>query len=147
MISGANFVTWATVGVLVVSILAAAWALLMIFAAGMKTVPAFTSQEAFSAALPSLVLLPGSVGLSILSVRWTAGKVPIALAIVSAVINLACVLIAAITYGVALGRFLMELNWKPRAAQPPRYGSADFDCEVQSKSLYVSPCQPDAKKP
>ncbi len=99
MISGANFVTWATVGVLVVSVLAAAWALLMIFAAGMKTVPAFTSQEAFSAALPSLVLLPGSVGLSILSVRWAAGKVPVTLAIVSAVINLGCILVAAITYG------------------------------------------------
>jgi hypothetical protein len=99
MISGANFVTWAIVGILVVSVLAAAWALLMIFAAGMKTVPAFTSKEAFSAALPSLVLLPGSVGLSILSVRWAVGKVPVALAIVSAIINLACLLIAAITYG------------------------------------------------
>lgn len=99
MISGANFVRWAIVGVLVVSVLAAAWALLMIFAAGMKTVPSFTSEEAFSAALPSLVLLPGSIGLSILSVRWTAGRVFVGLSILSAVINLACALIAAISYG------------------------------------------------
>jgi hypothetical protein len=99
MISGTNFVTWATVGVLVVSVLAAAWALLITFAAGTKAVPALTSREAFSAVLPSLVLLPGSVGLSILSVRWAVGKVPVALAILSAVINLACVLVVAITYG------------------------------------------------
>lgn len=99
MISGANFVRWAIVGVLVVSVLAAAWAFLMIFAAGMKSVPAFTSEEAFSAALPSLVLLPGSIGLSILSVRWTAGRVFVGLGILSAVINLACALIAVISSG------------------------------------------------
>lgn len=99
MISGANFVRWAILGILVVSVLAAAWALLMIFAAGMKTVPSFTSQEALSAALPSLVLLPASIGLSILSVRWIAGRVFVALATLSAVINLACPLIAAISYG------------------------------------------------
>lgn len=99
MISGANFVRWAILGILVVSVLAAAWALLMIFAAGMKTVPILTSQEALSAALPSLVLLPASISLSILSVRWIAGRVFVALAILSAVINLACALIAAISYG------------------------------------------------
>jgi hypothetical protein len=99
MISGANFVRWAILGILVVSVLAAAWALLMIFAAGMKTVPVLTSQEALSAALPSLVLLPASISLSILSVRWIAGRVFVALAILSAVINLACALIAAISYG------------------------------------------------
>jgi hypothetical protein len=75
MISGANFVRWAILAVLVVSLLAAAWALLMIFAAGMKTVPRFTSEEALSAALPSLVLLPGSVGLSVLGVRWAVGRI------------------------------------------------------------------------
>jgi hypothetical protein len=100
MISAASFVRWAILGVLVISVLAAAWALLMIFAAGMKSVPSFTSEEAFSAALPSLGLLPCSIGLSILSVRWTVGRVFVGLAILSAVINLACALIAAITYGL-----------------------------------------------
>ena len=99
MISGASFVRWAIVGVLVVSGLAAAWALLLLFAAGMKTVPSFTSEEAFSAALPSLVLLPCSIGLAVLSVRWSAGRVFVGLGIFSGVINLGCILIAIITYG------------------------------------------------
>jgi hypothetical protein len=99
MISGANFIRWAVVAVLVISVLAAAWALLMIFAAGMKTVPTFTRGEALSAALPSLVLLPASIGLAILSVRWTAGRIFVGLAILSAVMNLACALIAAISSG------------------------------------------------
>jgi hypothetical protein len=99
MISGANFVRWAILAILVVSVLAAAWALLMISAAGMKTVPAFTGQEAFSAALPSLVLFPASIGLSILSVRWGVGRVFAGLAILSTIINLACLLVAAVTYG------------------------------------------------
>jgi hypothetical protein len=99
MISGANLLRWAILGILVISVLAAAWTLLLIFAAGMKTVPSFTSGEALSAALPSLVLLPGSIGLSILSVRWTVGRVFVALGILSAIINLGCALIAAISYG------------------------------------------------
>jgi hypothetical protein len=99
VISGASLVRWAIVGVLVVSGLAAAWALLLLFAAGMKTVPSFTSEEAFSAALPSLVLLPCSIGLTFLSVRWSAGRVFVGLAIFSGVINLGCILIAIITYG------------------------------------------------
>jgi hypothetical protein len=99
MMSGANFVRWAILALLVVSVLAAAWALLMISAAGMKTVPAFTAQEAFSAALPSLVLFPASIGLSILSVRWGVGRVFAGLAILSAIINLACLLVAAVSYG------------------------------------------------
>lgn len=99
VISGASFVRWAIVGVLVVSGLAAAWALLLLFAAGMKTVPSFTSEEAFSAALPSLVLLPCSIGLTVLSVRWSAGRVFVGLGISSGVINLGCILIAIITYG------------------------------------------------
>jgi hypothetical protein len=99
MISGANFVRWAILAILVVSVLAATWALLMIFAAGMKTVPAFTSQEAFSSALPSVVLSPASIGLSILSVRWRVGRVFTGLAILSAVINLGCILVAAVSYG------------------------------------------------
>jgi hypothetical protein len=94
MISGASFA-----GVLVVSGLAAAWALLLLFAAGMKTVPSFTSEEAFSAALPSLVLLPCAIGLTILSVRWSAGRVFVGLGLFSGVINLGCILIAIITYG------------------------------------------------
>jgi hypothetical protein len=100
MISGANFVRWAILAILVVSVLAAAWALLMIFAAGMKTVPTFTGQEAFSAALPSLVLFPASIGLSILSVRWEVGRLFAGLAILSAIINLGCLLLAAVSYGV-----------------------------------------------
>jgi hypothetical protein len=99
MISGANFVRWAILGVLVISVLAAAWALLMIFAAGMKTVPALTSGEALSAALPSLVLLPASIGLTVLSVRWAAGRIFVALAILSAAMNLGCALVTAISYG------------------------------------------------
>lgn len=99
VISGASFVRWAIVGVLVVSGLAAAWALLLLFAAGMKTVPSFTSEEAFSAALPSLVLLPCSIGLTILSLRWSAGRVFVGLGIFSGVINLGCILVAIITYG------------------------------------------------
>lgn len=99
VISGASLVRWAIVGVLVVSGLAAAWALLLLFAAGMKTVPSFTSEEAFSAALPSLVLLPCSIGLTFLSVRWSAGRVFVGLGIFSGVINLGCILIAIITYG------------------------------------------------
>lgn len=98
MISGANFARWAILAVLVVSLLAAAWALLMIFAAGMKTVPRFTSEEALSAALPSLVLLPGSVGLSVLGVRWAVGRIFVGLAVLSCVINVACSLLAAIFY-------------------------------------------------
>ncbi|HET7238029.1 MAG TPA: hypothetical protein VFI76_03320 [Terrimicrobiaceae bacterium] len=99
MISGASFVRWAIVGVLVVSGLAAAWALLLLFAAGMKTVPSFTSEEAFSAVLPSLVLLPCSIGLTVLSVHWSAGRVFVGLGIFSGVINLGCILIAIITHG------------------------------------------------
>ena len=99
MISGANFVRWAVLGVFVVAVLAAAWALLMIFAAGMKTVPTFTAGEAITATLPSLVLLPCSIALAILSARWMAGRVFVTLAILSASMNLACLLIAAISYG------------------------------------------------
>ena len=99
MISGANFVRWAILGVFVVAVLATAWALLMIFAAGMKTVPTFTAGEAISAALPSLVLLPCSITLAILAARWIAGRIFVALAILSAILNLACALIAAISYG------------------------------------------------
>ena len=99
VISGANFVRWAILGVFVVAVLAATWALLMIFAAGMKTVPSLTGGEAVTAALPSLVLLPCSIALAILSVRWMAGRMFVALAILSAIMNLACTLIAAISYG------------------------------------------------
>ena len=99
VISGANFVRWTILGVFVVAVLAAAWALLMIFAAGMKTVPSLTGGEAMTAALPSLVLLPCSIALAILSVRWVAGRIFVALAILSAIMNLACILIAAISYG------------------------------------------------
>jgi hypothetical protein len=99
MISGANFVRWAVLGVFVVAVLAAAWALLMIFAAGMKTVPTFTAGEAMTATLPSLVLFPCSIALAILSTRWMAGRVFVSLAILSAIMNLACLLIAAISYG------------------------------------------------
>jgi hypothetical protein len=99
VISGANFVRWAILGVFVVAVLAAAWALLMIFAAGMKTAPSFTGGEAVTAALPSLVLLPCSITLAILSVRWMAGRIFVALAILSAIMNLACLLIAVISYG------------------------------------------------
>jgi hypothetical protein len=99
VISGANFVRWAILGVFVVAVLAAAWALLMIFAAGMKTVPSLTGGEAVTAALPSLVLLPCSIALAILGVRWMAGRIFVSLAILSAVMNLACVLMAAISHG------------------------------------------------
>ena len=99
VMSGANFVRWAILGVFVVAVLAATWALLMIFAAGSRTVPSLTGGEAISAALPSLVLLPCSIALAILSVRWMAGRIFVALAILSAIMNLACALIAAISYG------------------------------------------------
>jgi hypothetical protein len=99
VISGANFVRWAILGVFVVSVLAAAWALLMIFAAGMKTVPSLTGGEAVTAALPSLVLLPCSIALAVLSVRWMAGGIFVTLTILSAIMNLACIVIAAISYG------------------------------------------------
>jgi hypothetical protein len=99
VISGANLVRWAILGVFVVAVLAAAWALLMIFAAGTKTVPSFTAGEALTAVLPSLVLLPCSIARAILSVRWMVGRIFVALAILSAVMNLACALVAAITYG------------------------------------------------
>jgi hypothetical protein len=99
VISGANFVRWAILGIFVVAVLAAAWALLMIFAAGMKTVPTFTGGEAVTAAVPSLVLFPCSIALAILSVRWMAGSVFVTLAVLSAIMNLACVLIALISYG------------------------------------------------
>jgi hypothetical protein len=99
VISGANFVRWAILGVFVMAVLAATWALLTIFAAGMKTAPSLTGGEAVSAALPSLVLLPCSIALAILSVRWMAGRIFVALAILSAIMNLACGLMAAISYG------------------------------------------------
>ena len=98
MISGASFLRWGILAVLVISVLAAAWALLMMFAAGMKTVPHFTGEEALSAALPSLVLLPVSIGLSVLGVRWAAGRIFVAFGIVSSLINLACALLTAICY-------------------------------------------------
>ena len=98
MISSVSFLRWGVVAVLVVSLLAAAWALLLMFAAGMKTVPRFTSEEALSAALPSLVLLPVSAGLSVLGVRWSAGTVFVALGILSSLINLVCTVLAAICY-------------------------------------------------
>ena len=62
------------VAVLVVSLLAAAWTFLTIFAAGMKTVPRVTAEEALSSANPSLVILPVSIGLSMLGVRGPSGK-------------------------------------------------------------------------
>jgi hypothetical protein len=98
MISGAGFLRWGILAVLVISVLAAAWALLMMFAAGMKTVPHLTGEEALSAALPSLALLPISIGLSVLGVRWAAGRIFIVLGIVSSLINLACTLLTAISY-------------------------------------------------
>jgi hypothetical protein len=98
MISGASFLRWGILAVLVISLLAAAWALLMMFAAGMRTVPHFTGGEALSAALPSLALLPVSIGLSVLGVRWAAGRIFIALGILSSLINLACALLTAICY-------------------------------------------------
>jgi hypothetical protein len=98
MISSVSFLRWGIAGVLVVSLLAAAWALLLMFAAGMKTVPRFTSSEALSAAFPSLVLLPVSAALSVLGVRWSAGTVFIAFGIVSSLINLVCAVLAAICY-------------------------------------------------
>jgi hypothetical protein len=98
MISGAGFLRWGILAVLVISVLAAAWALLMMFAAGMKTVPHLTGEEALSAALPSLALLPISIGLSVLGVRWAAGRIFIVLGIVSSLINLASALLTAISY-------------------------------------------------
>ena len=98
MISGAGLLRWGIVAVLVVSLLAAAWTFLTIFAAGMKTVPRFTAEEALSSAIPSLVILPVSIGLSMLGVRWAVGKVFVALGIVSSVINLASALLTAICY-------------------------------------------------
>jgi hypothetical protein len=44
------------------------------------------------------VILPVSIGLSMLGVRWAVGKVFVALGIVSSVINLACALLTAICY-------------------------------------------------
>jgi hypothetical protein len=96
MISGAGLLRWGIVALLVLSLLAAAWTFLSIFAAGMKTVPRFTAEEALSSAIPSLVLLPASIGLSVLGVRWAVGKVFVALGIVASVINLACVLLTAV---------------------------------------------------
>ena len=64
----------------------------------MKTVPRFTAEEALSSAIPSLVILPVSIGLSMLGVRWAVGKVFVALGIVSSVINLASALLTAICY-------------------------------------------------
>jgi hypothetical protein len=98
MISGASLLGWGILAVLVISVLAAAWALILIFAAGMKTVPHFTGEEALSAALPSVVLLSLSIGLSVLGVRWAVGRLFIALGILSSVINLACALLTAICY-------------------------------------------------
>ena len=46
MISGAGLLRWGIAAVLVLSLLAAAWTFLSIFAAGMKTVPRFTAEEA-----------------------------------------------------------------------------------------------------
>ena len=98
MISGAGLLRWGIVAVLVVSLLAAAWTFLTISAAGMKTVPRVTAEEALSSANHSLVILPVSIGLSVLGVRWAVGKVFVALGIVSSVINLACALLTAICY-------------------------------------------------
>ena len=98
MILGAGLLRWGIAAVLVVSLLAAAWTFLSIFAAGMKTAPRFTAEEALSSAIPSLVILPVSIGLSMLGVRWAVGKVFVALGIVSSVINLACALLTAICY-------------------------------------------------
>jgi hypothetical protein len=98
MISGASFVGWGIVAVLVLSLLAASWTFLSIFAAGMKTVPRFTGGEALSSAVPSLVLLPISIGLSVLGVRWAVGKIFVAFGIVSSLINIACALLTAVCY-------------------------------------------------
>ena len=98
MISGAGLLRWGIAAVLVLSLLAAAWTFLSIFAAGMKTVPRFTAEEALSSAIPSLVILPVSIGLSVLGVRLAVGKVFVALGIVSSVINLACALLTAVSY-------------------------------------------------
>jgi hypothetical protein len=98
MVTGVDFLRWAIVAILVVSVLAAIWGFFLIFAAGMKTVPHFTGQEALTAALPSLVLLPASVAGSILGVRWAVGNQFLALGILSALFNLACIVVAGIFY-------------------------------------------------
>ena len=98
MISGKSLVAWTIVAVLVISVLAAAWALMMMFAAGMKTVPRLTGEEALTGALPSLIILPISIGLSVLGFYWAAGRVFIALGILSGLINLAGTVLIAISY-------------------------------------------------
>jgi hypothetical protein len=80
----------------VISVLATAWAFLVIFGAGMKTAPKITSEEALSAAVPSLVLLPVSVALSVFGVRWVVGKTFVAFGLLSCLLNFACVALAAI---------------------------------------------------
>ncbi len=98
MVSGIDFLRWAIVAIVVISVLAAIWGFFLIFAAGMKTVPQFTGEEALTAALPSLVLLPASVGSSVLGMRWAVGKQFLALGILAALFNLACVVVAGIFY-------------------------------------------------
>jgi hypothetical protein len=98
MISGKSLVAWTIVAVLVISVLAAAWALMMMFAAGMKTVPRLTGEEALTGALPSLIVLPISIGLCVLGFYRAAGRIFIALGILSGLINLACTVLIAISY-------------------------------------------------
>jgi hypothetical protein len=96
MVSGPDFLRWAIVAILVISVLAAIWGFFLIFAAGMKTVPHFSGEEALTAVLPSLVLLPASIASSVLGVRWAVGNPFLALGILSALSNLACVVVAGI---------------------------------------------------
>jgi hypothetical protein len=96
MVSGVDFLRWGIVAVLVISVLATAWAFLLIFGAGLKTTPRITSQEALSAAVPSLVLLPASVAFSVFGVRWVVGTTFVAFGLLSCLLNFACIVLAAI---------------------------------------------------
>lgn len=79
---------WGSAALLIISLLALVWAFLIVFAAGMKTVPQMTTEELWQGVLPSLVLFPISLAVTILGIRWAEQKLPTVLAVASLITNI-----------------------------------------------------------
>ena len=91
-------IKWGAIALLVISLLAGAWALLSIFANGMETAPRFTAGDAWAGALPPLILLPISAALAALVIRSKAGPWPLTFTVVSAVTNLLAALLVRVAF-------------------------------------------------
>lgn len=89
---------WSAIGLAVVSALAAGWAFVTVFAAGQKSVPHLDGGEAWTAALPALLLIPCATGLATVCIRTKSGALALTLTVVSATANLLTALVVRIAF-------------------------------------------------